>query len=224
MPQYQVNVALDAATLAALQNGFSMQAFKGAKASAPAGAQPTLWFQLDQFSSTVSVNWEEHFGGYFSNTPIHKDVVVNISTGKEMSLGQILTLQTDGECTLNSGGVSTAYNFASEQEQTWTCGLTVSANGQDASAICAFPQYGAVNNVIEPYEKVLLLFTQAQITTGAVVETAVSSSVSVILSPQNPTADLKFDINRGWDTEGNPYATENAADFAMATDLIIPIS
>ena len=69
--------------------------------------------------------------------------------------------------------------------------------GQPLAPVCTFPQYGAVGNIIEPYQKILILFTQDQLDTGAVVETAVSTSVSIILSPSTPSISVGFDINKG---------------------------
>ena len=226
MPQYTVSIDLDSSTLTALKNGgFSMHAFKGVKTSSPgSSALPTLWFQQDRFSSTVDISWADTFGGYFSATDIKENAVVKISTEDLMNLGDILTLQENGGSAKTSGGVSTAYNFKSDKTETWTCGLTTSAKGGEATPICAFPQYGAVANVLMPYDKVLLLFTQEQQDTGSVLQTAVSSSISIIMSPQVPDIGVAFDINTGWNTRSQPQAVSNPVNFDMAPDLIVPLS
>jgi hypothetical protein len=140
-----------------------------------------------------------------------------------MNAGDVITLHQDGSATVStSGGVQGAFSFVSQKSTTWTSGLMVAPEGQPLAPVCAFPQYGAIGNVIEPYEKVLILFTQKQLDTGAVVKTAVSESVSIILSTSKPTIDVSFNINKGWDTGGDPRAVKNKQNFELAPDLIIP--
>ena len=225
MPTYKITIDLDSTTLSALKDGgFSMHAFKGVKTSAPgSNALPTLWFQQDRFASKVDISWKDTFGGYFSATDIKENAVIDISTSSAMTLGDILTLLDNGDNSLSTGGVPTAYNFKSDKTETWTCGLTVSAKGTEATPICAFPQYGAAANVLMPYDKVLLLFTQEQQDTGSVLQTAVTMSISIIMSPQVPEISVAFDINTGWDTRNQPQATSNPVEFNMAPDLIVPL-
>jgi hypothetical protein len=223
MTKYSVTIDLDNETLAALNNGFQMQVYKGVKTSSPTGALPTVWFDVNKFASTVTVSWEEQFGGYFSNTQVRNGVVVDISTQQPMNPGDVITLSDTGSASVSTtGGVDGAFAFKSDQTTEWTSGL-LSKNSQGKfSPICAFPQYGAVGNIMAPYEKILLLFTQDQLDTGAVVETAVSRSISIIMSTLKPTANVGFSINTGWETNGNPQAKENPQNFALAPDLILP--
>lgn len=171
----------------------------------------------------MKVKWSETYGGYFSNSKVEQGVTVDISSGKPMEAGNVITLAADGSTSVSSqGGRQGAFSFSSEKDSTWTSGLMVAPVGQKLAPVCAFPQYGAVGNVIEPYQKVLILFTQKQLDTGAVVETAVSKSVSIILSPSKPTIFVDFNINKGWDTKGDTRAKENPQNFGMAPDLIVP--
>jgi hypothetical protein len=221
MPQYQVNIELDSTTLAALKAGnFQMQVYKGAKTTAT--GFPVVWFTLTEFSSVVSLYWETNYGGYFSNTIAEPKATVVMSTSSPMNLGDVFTLETDGSGVLSSGGPVTAYSFESDIQEQWTCGLTATVNGGQPSAICAFPQYATMDNLIEPYEMILILFTQTPLNTGSVVETAVSQSVSMTLSPSDADLSVSFNINKGWDTQGSPYAIVNAPNFELAPALIIP--
>lgn len=224
MPDYQVNIALDNTTLGALENeNYQMQVYKGVQAGLSDGALPTVWFTLDIFSSKVTVSWSVDYEGYFSDTPIAVPVTVDITTNQPMELGNVITLETDGSSEVTTtDGVSTAYSFLSNQETTWTCGLMTAANGGDPAPICAFPIHQTTGVVIEPYEKILILFTQTELDTGSVVQTAVSESISITLSPDTPKFDTSFDIDKGWDTNGSPQAVENPVNFDMAPDLIVP--
>jgi hypothetical protein len=221
---YKVQVELNDETLMALKSGkFQMQAYKGVKTANTGGALPTVWFALDEFSSTLAISWKQLFAGYFSNTPVKMGVTVDISTKKNMEPGNLITLQEDGSASVStSGGVPDAFAFESKMRNVWTCGLLTPVNGSPGTPICAFPQYGAVGNLMEPYEKVLLLFTQKQLDTGSVVQTAISKSVSIIMSPSEKNITVGFDINTGWDTHGNPQVKQNPASFDLAPDLIVP--
>lgn len=223
MATYSVKIKLDDETLNALNNGFQLQAFKGVKAASPAGGLPTVWLTVNKFSSDVVISWQENFGGYFSKTNVQEGNTVDISTSNPMNPGDVITLSKSGSSSVTTiGGVPGAYCFESQQEITWASGLLSAATGQSPTPICAFPQYGAVGNIMAPYEKILILFTQGQVDTGAVLETAVSKSVSVILSTLTPSATLGFSINKGWDTQGNPQAKQNPQNFSLAPDLIVP--
>lgn len=224
MATYSITIDLDEETLAAFKNNnFQMQVYKGVKTSGPVGALPTVWFDVDTFSSKVKVSWEEKFGGYFSNTQVRNGVVVDISTQKPMEPKNVITLSNSGSASVSTeGGVPGAFAFKSEQDSEWTSGLLSKNSKGEFAPICAFPQYGSVGNIMIPYQKVLILFTQAQLDTGAVVETALSTSVSIILSTQGPTANVAYNINKGWDTKGNIQASANPQNFALAPDLIVP--
>jgi hypothetical protein len=221
MPNYQVNINLDANTLHALHVGnYQMQVYKGAKSDT--NGVPVVWFTLSEFTSNLSIKWTTKYGGYFSKITPEPNATVDMSTYSDMDLGNVYTLNEDGAGILGSGSTSTAYSFESQMPDQWTCGLTALANGQP-SPICAFPQFGSTENIIEPYEKILVLFTKAQVDTGSVVETAVSKSASMTLSPSNPNLKVSFDINTTWqNTDGSPYVKINPANFELAPELIIP--
>jgi hypothetical protein len=223
MTKYSVNVELDDETLKALKNGFQMQVFKGVKTANPGGALPTVWFEVQEFSTTVTTSWSETYGGYFSDTQIIQGVTVNTSTQKSMNPGDVITLADDGSVSVSTaGGVPDSFSFKSNKQKAWTSGLMVAPEGQKLAPVCVFPQYGAVGNIIQPYQKILILFTQKQLDTGAVVETAVSTSVSITLATSAPGIAVAFNINKGWDTKGSPQAKVNPMNFAMAPELIIP--
>lgn len=220
---YEVDISLDNATLAALNSGWQMQVYKGVKTSNPGGALPTVWYTVSKFSSLVKTLWSESYGGYFSDSTVASGVTVDIQTQDPMNAGDVINLNADGSSSVSTtGGVPNAFAFTSDKAETWTSGLLVAPEGEPLAPCCAFPQYGSVGNVIEPYEKVLILFTQDQLDTGAVVETAVSTSVSIILSPSMPTAAVSYDINSGWNTNGNPQAAVNPMNFTLAPELIVP--
>lgn len=223
MPTYQVNIALDSNTLAALNNGgYQMQVYKGARSSAHKAGFPVVWFTLSEFSPNVSLNWTTDYGGYFSDTIAEPEATVVLSTASPMELGEVFTLNSDGSGTLSSGGLDTAYSFESLIPEQRTCGLTATSPGGQISPICAFPQYASIENILEPYEMILVLFTQTPLNTGSVVQTAVSKSVSMILSPSVPSLDVSFDIETSWNTGGSLYAKANPANFELAPALIIP--
>jgi len=223
MTLYKVTVSLNDETLKALKAGFYMQVYKGVKSQTADGALPTVWFTVDSFSSNVVVHWSENYGGYFSNTKVRNGVTVDTSTSDSMNAGDVIILHDDGSASVSTtGGKPGTFSFKSEKKEAWTSGLMVAPEGQALAPVCAFPQYGAVGNVIMPYQKVLLLFSQDQLDTGSVVETAFSESVSITLGTSLTELEVGFDINKGWDTKGSILAKVNPQDFALAPDLIVP--
>lgn len=224
---YKVTVTLDDETLHALSAGFQMQVFKGVKSTAYASALPTVWLTVPQrkFSSSVDITWTEECGGYFSHTMVQPGVTVDSSTGKPMEPGQTLILNSDGSSIVSStGGTPGAFTFESKRTETWTCGLMSDGNGEGLSPVCAFPQYGYIANIIMPYQRILILFTQMQLSTRTIVSTAGVPSVTITLSPQMPTATVPYNINTGWKVDGSQYQTANPPHFKIAPALIVPIN
>ncbi len=223
MTPYSVKVTLDDETLDALADRFQMQVYKGVKTAAYKGGLPTVWYTVEEFSSTVTFEWSETYGGYFDNTQVIEGVRVNTSGHKSMKSGGVITLAEDGGSSVSTiGGVQDAFCFVSDMHTTWTSGLMVSPANESLAPVCAFPQYGSVANIIQPDNKLLVLFSQSLLDTGAVVETAMSTSVSIILTTSAPTIEMSFNINKGWDTQGKPQAKANPLNFELAPELIIP--
>ena len=223
---YTVTISLDNDTLMALQYGqWQMQVYKGCKSPGASAALPTVWYTVpnSEFSSTNTVSWDTPYGGYFSNTTCQAGATVNTSTQEPMQLGSVMTLSTTGSASVStSGEMPEAFTFLSEKQETWACGMLVNPQGRVPSPICAFPQSGAMANVIKPYEKVLILFTQDRLDVGTIVRVALTHSVSCTLSTSNPNIEVEFSISMGWNTKGNPNARPNPIHFELAPDLIIP--
>ncbi|HVW14154.1 MAG TPA: hypothetical protein VHB54_10035 [Mucilaginibacter sp.] len=222
---YTVTVTLDDYTLGKLKaGGYSLQVFKGVKGN-PNTGQPTLWFAVTEFSSSVKLTWTEQYGGYVDNQTLANGVVVDISSAKPMDLGNLMTLNADGSTTVTANGQAGQIDIVSLQNDEWLCGMTQSLNGNAPTAICAFPLYGNQGDLMEPYETVVLMFDSAQVATGTVVEEAVSASVSILLSGSSPTATVAYDMNTSWaNTNNDPYVTINPMNLALAPVLIVPRS
>jgi hypothetical protein len=221
---FQIQVALDNATLAVLATGWQLQVYKGVKSSTPGGL-PTIWFTVETFSNQMALNWAEQFGGYVSDQTVANGVVVNASSQQSMDLGDLMTLESDGQTEVSTdGGVVGAITIGSQKTSEWTCGMTQSMNGSVPTAICAFPLYGAADDIMEPYECIVLLFASSQTTTGTVVEEAITSSATVTLSGTTANVALSFDINSGWAAAipGDPSVAFNPPNVDLAEILIIP--
>ncbi len=224
---YKVQVKLDDTTLSALNaQQLQLQVFKGVKSSSsPASAASTVWIAFDTFSSVVDISWQETFGGYIVNKEPITGATVQIGNQKNMDLGTVMTLNPDGTTTLSTNnGVSGAVVISNKQDVGgWFCGMTQSVNGGAPTAICSFPLNGNFSDIMMPYESLVLVFASPQVSTGTVVEETISQSVTVTLSGGTPSAVLAFDINKGWNTNGNPYAVINTSSINLASTLIVPI-
>jgi len=222
MANYSIQIAFNDVTLTALkQNGWQLRAFKGVKG--PQGGIPTLWFSINEFSSTASISWEDEYGAYVDNKQLNSGVQVDISSNQPIDAGDVMTLNDDGRTSISTnGGMANAFTIYNAKQEEWLCGITQSANGNPPSSICAFNLYGSSMDIMEPYEKVVLLFATSQMDTGTVVEEAESASVEIVLSLDNPSVQLAFDINKSWDTKGNPNVSFNPLPIDLASKLIIP--
>jgi hypothetical protein len=220
---YSITINLDDDTLDALyKSKWQLQAYKGVKGNPDTG-KPTVWFKVNEFSRVVTLNWSEQFGGYVDSQSLTNGVIVNCANSTDMNLGENLTLNENGTIVTTSGGQLGAISIHSLKDTEWLCGVSQAVNGQ-TSPICAFPLFGHSTDVMAPYETVVLVFSQAQVDTGTVVEEVISQSVQIVLSGTNTTATLAYVINKGWQISNkdvNISINENPINLAQT--LIIPM-
>ncbi len=226
MTQYSVSIEIDQQTLPILMsNAFTLYAFLGVNTPNPSGAMSTVWSTLDQFLTITAISWDDEVSGYFSNTPISNGTVVDTSNQKPLSPGDVMTLSESGTTSVSSGGgAPNSFTLKSEQSAQWSSGLSVKNTNQGVySPTGAFPQLNSADNMISPSQKLLLFFSQGQYAKGTVIETAIAESISFMLSANNPTASVRYDIQTGWDIQGNPNAKLNPANISLSSELIIKV-
>jgi len=224
MSFYTVLIKLDNETIRLLKkDGFKMLVFKGVKSANIGGVLPTVWFTNNLLASQISLSWESNYGGYFSDGDLQSGELIEPTFESPMRAGDVMTYNNGIPRILTKGGVEGSFSIISDNSSEMISGFLAKNPNRRLAPVCAFPQFATMNNLVRPYEKVLILFTQNGLETGTATSTALSVSISIILTNVNNTAEVAFNINKGWDTKGNPQATLNPKNFSLAKDLIIPI-
>lgn len=222
MSKYTIQINISDATLSILTaNNWQLQVFKGVKSGA--SGKITLWQHITTFNNIIKLEWEDQYGGYVDKSAIKNGATIDVtSKTRPMEIGQRMTLNADSTVSLTTlDARADAFTFFSVKNEEWVCGVSQFANNA-YSPLCVFNLYGHTANFIEPYDKVVLVFSTEQVDTGSVVEDAIGASVEVTLSPDFPTISLGYDINTSWATNGNVYAKVNPLPIALADALIIP--
>lgn len=219
---YTVTIDLhDPATLSFLQ-GKSLRVYKSTKSGST--GLPVVWFSQNDFAGSVTFAWSEQYAGFVRDggnpTP-----GLNISdiSAQEMDLGQVLTASNDGEVAITDDGVQGTITVSNSGDRDWMCGMGQMVQGQ-LSPICAFDLGGEGENVImEPYEKVLLVFeSTAQVDTGTVIAEAESPSLTIELDGSNRNRTVIFRKDSGWTKNQEGWATKNPRNLNLAKALIVP--
>jgi hypothetical protein len=216
---YGVTITMDSATVSQLvANSFSLYGFKAVK-TAQTGGAPLVWFQSTNYSTATSVTWQEQFQAYTSTSSITANLQINASNSNNISLGQTMNVAAGGLGTVVQGGTSGAISILNQTTTQYTCGISQTATDGSMNPLCAFPLFGGNMDVMAPIEKVLLMFSSAQINTGTVIEKAYSPGIFIDLTANNHVS-VSYDINKGWSWGGASWAQQVTANADMAPLLI----
>lgn len=221
---YSVNIGLDDETLTALHDQKqTLSGYKGLKTGQQGGAS-TVWIATNNFSRTTQISWQEQYGAYIDNSQVLSGgVIVDASNNKEMNLGQTLEVNGSGVVKVVGTGTVGDIDVKNTDSKPWISGMTEVVNGS-ANPLCAFPLNGLYSIVMEPIETILLTFRGGPVNTGTVEEATSSQAIKIVLSGENPSAAISFNINEGWDTKGLPNASILDEGIHLASELILPIS
>jgi hypothetical protein len=219
---YSITIDLNDPNTLQFLKGKSLRVYKSVRTGAT--GLPVVWFSQSVFGHTVSLGWTEQYAGYVSDlgNPVAGMTIKDVSS-EPMDLGQVLTAQDDGDVDVSNKGVKGAITVKNLGSRDWMCGMGQEVNGELAP-ICAFDLGGQGEQVImEPYEKVLLVFeSSAQMNTGTVIAEAISASLTVELDGQNTSRTVVFRKSTGWTTNTAGWATQNDSDLTLADALIVP--
>lgn len=216
---YSINVTMSSATVTQLiKNNFSLYGFKAVKTTQSGGA-PLVWFQTGSYSTTTGVSWQEQFQAYTSSSQIIANGQILASNSNNINLNQTMNVDVGGVGTVVNGGTAGAISILNQTTTQYTCGISQTTGSGDTNPLCAFPLFGLNMDVIAPIEKVMLMFSSAQVNTGTVIQKAYSPGIFIDLTANN-SVSVNYDINAGWSWGGFSWAQQVTANADMAPLLI----
>jgi hypothetical protein len=219
---YTVNIDMDQNTASTLSaNGFYLYVFKAVNSSIPT-AQPTVWVKTNQFSLTTSVTWQEQFAAYTSlQTNLADGTQIVASASYNANLGNTLqvtsTIGTGTVVTTGAAGTISVLNQVSTQ---FTCGISQQSSG-GSNILCAVPLFGNNLDVIQPIEKVLMMFATNAVNTGTVIYQAFTPAILVDMTgaPEN-TRNVNYALNTNWQANTGAWQQQYTASTQLAPLLI----
>lgn len=225
--KYSIEISLSNDTLQALgDQDLSLSAFKGVQTTA-GGGRSTVWLNTNNFADTVTIEWEEQYGGFTDkDQELESGIEVDAKNIKEMDLGDLLTVKDNGVPEVTAAGRKGDIVVQNLGKKAWTCGMGQVVTGPDGksalSPLCAFPLNGHFSVLMMPYEKILLMFESGQTDTGSVVEESTSSTIIITLTGADvgKPKQVSFDINDGWDAKKAAWAKISDNGYVLAKELI----
>ena len=221
--EYHIDIMMSGNTITKLKaSGFALYGFKAVNTK-NGGAAPLVWFQTvaQVLLPTTIVKWEEQYEAYVSASQIIPNGVISASSTAPIDLGDTADVNEAGLLHVVQGGTRSAIALHNRSKLEWTCGISQSTGGGQASPLVAIPLYGQMLDVIAPIEKVLLMFASPTVNTGTVIYKSYSTGVVVDLTGapgKPPTRTVNFDINDGWNWGSQKWGTP-----VQAEDDLVPI-
>lgn len=205
---FNLSIAMSDATLEGIDKlGSELYLFK-ASASSMLGGAPTVWSSTTAFSNDTEISWTETFAAYAAIGQVRSGVTFNGSSAKNIDLGSTLLVGANATTKVADGGQPGWIEITNTTTTQYACGLAQPnvTNGK-VSPICAFPLYGKHSDLIQPIQKVALVFASAGYAQGTVIEGSIGPAVLVDLTKTQHVA-LSYDINNGWSWDSTAPVTD----------------
>ncbi len=200
--QYEIDLKLGKPTLERLvEEGFSLQIFKGANNVAKNAAKVSVWKSVEELLELNTIKWEEDYAGYFTATVLKDDAVIEATDFSSLKLSDLYTLNKDGEGIVSKGQYSDSFNYAMEQQRMpkdhFHCGLGSIADKKLSPfiAVSIAPQFFVQ---LKPHEKILLMFSQQPREIGTITVQSESKAILIDFPTDKRKIELSFDENKGW--------------------------
>jgi hypothetical protein len=222
MATYSITIDLNDGDTLDFLHGKSLRVYKSVGSGAT--GLPVVWFSQNAFSDFVTFSWTEQYAGFVTDggTPTDGITVKDVSL-EPLELGQKLIALDTGKVMPSNSGLPGTITVKNSGTRPWLCGMGQEVKGK-LSPVCAFDLGGQGENVImEPYEKVLLVFESTkEMDTGTVVARALSASLTVELDGSNLERTVVFRKSTGWSTNDEVWAKQNDDELDLVDALIVP--
>lgn len=185
----EIRINLDPATSAALKTqGYAFYVLQAFETTVAQG-QALVWFEVADPHDVVAVSFVPPDQAY-----------IGMSVA-DVKLGDIVTLGEDDNITSSTGGNPRGVTFRNTTKDPQTAGLAV--RGLGSVPVSAVPLDGLGEDIIEPLNMLLLTFSTAGVKQGEALSQSVTQSLLYKLS--GPTAEVAFDIDKGWSFGAAPW-------------------
>lgn len=217
MSTYSVNIKLNEATVKALkQGGYTLYGFKAVKTSRNDG-KITVWFIEDSLLMTITESWSDSYQAYISTSEI-QTTQTTASSSIPIKLGQIAVVEQYGNLSAKNDGIDGAICIYNTETIPYTCGIKQAVSESSVSQ-CAFPLYGKQMDVIEPVEKIFLVFDTKIFQLGRVVERVYNTGFYIDFTGVQERF-VSYDINNGWNANNAAWAEEIPPNTSLSQLLI----
>lgn len=206
--EYSINIKMSSATARELSDdGYDLYGFKAVKASGT--GSPLVWLETDNYSTNTRISWKQNYQVYTSNTEINADSKIEASHSAPISLGQVLTIDHNtGTGEVRKGGPKNAISVQNRTQRRFTVGISQKPrNSKYTNPLCALRLNPNHDNIIQPIEKIMLIFATQSIDTGTVIYKAFGPGVLIDLTAE-PSREIKYDVSKGWDWDDQLWAKD----------------
>jgi len=222
-----LDISLDGATATALKDGGYWLYALFAVEMSNAAARPTIWIATDNLSTKMHFTWSMAVSAYTSFSQIVDGGSIQFAFQAPIKLGQTLKVSAGGYGEVVTEGPPSLISIANTTSTPFTAGLARGL-GTSLTPIFAAPLYGRQTNLVVPLPKILLEFSTRKLAAGTVLDSFVPSSAliasfteSLLLTvPESGVREVAYNINKGWEWGGEPWAQTYPADADLAKILI----
>jgi hypothetical protein len=223
MPDQEVVITMDRATLAAVaESGYWLYAF-GAVESSDAAGQPLVWMCTQAYSVHTYVTWGDELEAYTAPGTITWDRRVRPGFSAPAGQGQLLVVaERTGVGDVTDDGSARGISVLNATPAQMVCGI--SRRGESGFApVCSLPLYGGALQSVVPLASLLLLFSPVASAVGTPARIATGPGVLLDLARTRRHA-VRFDINAGWDWGGEPWGEAVSATTDLKPLLMRPVT
>ena len=223
MSTFQIKIGLGADTIQILMSKANyLYALRSTSASNTDGS-PTIWHVDNYFLSTTEFSWTDEYLGFNSTSQIQENEIIIPFGQTPVDPGVVVTIDENGRLIVSEDGPENEIAFVNDGIEEYTVGLSASVQGAYIVS-CAFPLVGyGMTTVIEPIQKVALMFSNKRLEVGSVVEKAMADGALIDLTGAT-LATVSYSVDGGWVAVGDTKMTKFNASEDLQSILITPLT
>ncbi|HYW08167.1 MAG TPA: hypothetical protein VE913_14485 [Longimicrobium sp.] len=219
-PEDEVEIEMDAATVAALaDSGCRLHGFVAVRCADAAG-RPLLWLHTDHYAMTTRVRAPSGWEAYTSTQALEEGAPVRPGCHAPATLGHTLVAREPRSGEVLEMGSAGEISILNDTPTQLTCGLAAVGSGAPAP-VFAVPLYGGFLQRVTPLRTLFLFFSSAPAEAGTAIAEATGPGVLVDLDTPAERR-LRFHINQGWSCDEPGHARRVAAGSELRPLLIAP--